>query len=89
AVPVAILCLRFFVVLAPSTAAGIEDTNVGLRALAFASCAAALAAAFAAVQPLLVLAFRSSVRLGPSAQRIAAGAGRGRQAIIAAEVALT
>jgi predicted permease len=89
AVPVAILCLRFFVVLAPTTAPGLEDTAIGLRAIAFALSAAAVAAVFAALQPLLVLALESSVRLGPSAGRVTMGAGRGRQVIIAAEVALT
>jgi predicted permease len=91
AVPLAVLCLRFFVVLAPSSAAGLEHTVIGLRAIAFAGGAAFVAAAFAALQPLLVLAVNSSssVRLGPSAERVAAGAGRGRQVIIAIEVALT
>jgi putative ABC transport system permease protein len=89
AVPVAILCLRFFVMLAPPTAAGLEDTAIGLRALAFACGAAAAAALLAAIQPLLVLALHGTVRLGSSAERVTAGAGRGRQVIIAAEVALT
>jgi putative ABC transport system permease protein len=89
AVPVAILCLRFFVGLAPPTAAGLGDTAIGLRALSFACGAAAVAAAFAAIQPLLVLAWTGHVRLGPSAGRVTTGAGRGRQVIIATEVALT
>ena len=88
AVPMAYLCLRFFVTLAPSTIAGIEETSIGLRALAFAMAAGALAAVFATVQPLLVLALRDSVRLGPSSQRVTGGAGFGRQVIIAVEIAL-
>jgi len=89
AVPMAFLCLRFFVTLAPSTIAGIEETSIGWRALAFAMAAGALAAVFATVQPLLVLALSDSVRVGPSSQRVTGGAGRGRQVIIAVEIALT
>src|SRR4029453_6175641 len=89
AVPMAFLCLRFFVALAPSTTAGIEGISIGLRALAFACGAGAVAAVFATVQPLFVLALRNSVRLGPSAQRVAGVPGPGRQVIIAIEIALT
>ena len=48
-----------------------------------------MAALFATVQPLLVLALRDSVRVGPSSQRVTGGAGFGRQVIIAVEIALT
>jgi putative ABC transport system permease protein len=88
AVPVAFICLRYFVGLAPAAASGIQDASLGVRAVAFACGAAGMAAAFVTVQPILALA--SGVGSFDTRQfGRSVGTGRGRQSIIAAEVALT
>lgn len=89
ALPIAFICLRFFIAVAPAGASGVQDGSISVRAFGFAICAAGLAAAFATVQPLLALAFRGTMSVGAPSQRVAARAGGGRQVLIAAEVALT
>jgi predicted permease len=94
AVPIAVLCQRAFVSLAPASTVGIQGTTVGPRALIFALAAGAVAAASVTLQPLVALAFRRTPTFDSRdwARSLKAGAtaaGRGRQMLIAAEVALT
>ena len=86
ALPLAVLTIRFFIALAPAGAAGVQDAAIDVRALAFAVCAASIAAVGAG-------AFRSrsvtsSARL-TSSERVIGHQSKRRQIIIAAEVALT
>ena len=94
AVPIAVICQRAFVSLAPAATVGIQGTTVGPRALIFALAAGAMAAACVTLQPLVALALRRTPTFDSRdwARSLRAGAtaaGRGRQTLIAAEVALT